>query len=387
MVENSATGTEYLYAPWGGSQVFAAMNGQVVQQAQLPLPGGGVAIYENSTLNYVHPDRLGSERLVSSSTQTMVSDSAYAPFGEQYAAAGSSFYNFTGQQQWTTSGLDDFPFRRYSPVQGRWISPDRAGLAAVDITNPQTWNRYAYVMNNPLANIDPLGLKCGVFHGQPIGCGSFSDAGFGGGDFGDFSGAFSGIWGGGGSGLSGGGGWWAGGGGGPCGAWCAPPASLLGGNAFGACPPGMPNCTVGADNQIYQNQWVPDPNGEPTGSWQLVATGQTFSGFFGQNQGYLSPAACQIQNWSPNNAKPVTPNCDTQPCVRGPEPVKIGPQPKPPKPAAFSCVAAPGSVVPEVPGDPRVDSGEAGNPYADFIAMLFGYAADATNCWSHYFGW
>ena len=43
-------------------------------------------------------------------------------------------------------------------MQGRWISPDPAGIVAVDPSNPQTWNRYAYVMNNPLSYVDPLGL-------------------------------------------------------------------------------------------------------------------------------------------------------------------------------------------------------------------------------------
>jgi hypothetical protein len=49
--------------------------------------------------------------------------------------------------------------------------PDPAGLAAVDLTNPQTWNRYAYVGNNPLGNVDPLGLfvvECRVISGQFI---------------------------------------------------------------------------------------------------------------------------------------------------------------------------------------------------------------------------
>jgi hypothetical protein len=38
----------------------------------------------------------------------------------------------------------------------------------VDITNPQTWNRYAYVANNPLNAIDPLGLiLCGTHESDP----------------------------------------------------------------------------------------------------------------------------------------------------------------------------------------------------------------------------
>jgi hypothetical protein len=49
-------------------------------------------------------------------------------------------------------------FREYHPTQGRWISPDPAGLAAVDLTNPQSLNRYAYVMNNPMVLFDPLGM-------------------------------------------------------------------------------------------------------------------------------------------------------------------------------------------------------------------------------------
>ena len=38
--------------------------------------------------------------------------------------------------------------------------PDPAGLGAVDPTNPQSWNRYAYVLNNPLSSVDPTGLFC-----------------------------------------------------------------------------------------------------------------------------------------------------------------------------------------------------------------------------------
>src|SRR5205814_7660248 len=95
----------------------------------------------------------------------MTSDIAYAPFGEPYASTATSGVSFTGMRSdvigasgGVTNGVYDFLARELPPTQGRWISPDPAGLAAVDPTNPQTWNRYAYVMNNPLNFVDPLGL-------------------------------------------------------------------------------------------------------------------------------------------------------------------------------------------------------------------------------------
>ena len=91
----------------------------------------------------------------------MYFDLSHAPFGETYANSGSTDPAFTGQRQDTVSGLYDFPEREYS-IQGRWTSPDPAGLAAVDPSNPQSWNRYAYVFNDPMNYVDPLGLfTCG----------------------------------------------------------------------------------------------------------------------------------------------------------------------------------------------------------------------------------
>jgi len=117
-----------------------------------------VAVYTSgpSLVRYWHPDWLGSIRPGSNPNQTISYDGAYAPYGEQYAGTGNA--DFTGQVADTETDMYDFLYREYHYIQGRWISPDPAGLAAADPTNPQTWNRYAYVGNNPLALTDPLGL-------------------------------------------------------------------------------------------------------------------------------------------------------------------------------------------------------------------------------------
>jgi RHS repeat-associated protein len=156
----SGTYTEIVYSPTGGK--LALMSGQTLQKGLIPLPGGGQVVYNASGLLYYgHSDHLGSMRLGSTPSRTMYFDLAHAPFGEIYASAGGTNVDpaFTGQRQDTVSGLFDFPAREYSN-EGRWHSPDPAGLTAVDVSTPQSWNRYAYVLNSPLNATDPTGLWC-----------------------------------------------------------------------------------------------------------------------------------------------------------------------------------------------------------------------------------
>ncbi len=141
------------------------MTGQALQKALVPLPGKAMAVYNSSgLLYYAHADMLGSVRLGTTPARGMYFDVAYAPFGETYAPSGSVDPAYTGQmsdtsqRQDTSGGLYDFPLREYS-VQGRWPSPDPAGLASVCFKDPQTQNRYAYVRNNPMSFIDPLGAQ------------------------------------------------------------------------------------------------------------------------------------------------------------------------------------------------------------------------------------
>src|SRR5437868_9539522 len=99
MVErnNSGTFSEIVYAPTGAK--IEIMNGQSYVKSFAQLPGGAMAVWSNGIGWYRHSDHLGSSRFASTSTRTMYSDVAYAPFGEPYAQKASTDLPFTGQNQ------------------------------------------------------------------------------------------------------------------------------------------------------------------------------------------------------------------------------------------------------------------------------------------------
>ena len=117
---------------------------------------------------YVTVDALGSTRLVMQGTQASERHD-FGPYGDELGTAGpwrptvtgygvdATRQKFTGQERDSETGLDYFLARYYSGIQGRFGSPD-PGNAGASPTDPQSWNGYAYVSNNPLTFTDPSGM-------------------------------------------------------------------------------------------------------------------------------------------------------------------------------------------------------------------------------------
>jgi RHS repeat-associated protein len=128
-----------------------------------------------SEVLYVTGDHSGSVRLVtkaSTDPDPMVKVAErhdYRPYGEELFAGtggrttamgypdGSAAplvnQQFTGKERDAETGLDYFGARYFSGAQGRFTSVDPL-LESADPSNPQSWNRYTYALNNPLRYVD-----------------------------------------------------------------------------------------------------------------------------------------------------------------------------------------------------------------------------------------
>ena len=139
--------------------------------------GGLLATIEPTAVNsngarYNTADHLGSPRVVTNSSAGVVSRHDYKPFGEELGegvggrTTGMGFpgssdglrQKFTSKERDNETGLDYFEARYYGSNHARFTSADPL-IASGRPSLPQSWNRYAYVLNNPLILIDPDGLE------------------------------------------------------------------------------------------------------------------------------------------------------------------------------------------------------------------------------------
>jgi RHS repeat-associated protein len=148
---------------------------------QLAAEYGGVPL--TSGTQYLTTDHLGSTRLVTDTAGSITRRYDYLPFGDQLDQSHngrSSAYStvaypvfppdgqplkFTSKERDAETGLDYFGARYMSAAQGRFTSPD-GPFNDQDPADPQSWNLYSYVRNNPLINTDPTGQDC-VYAGVP----------------------------------------------------------------------------------------------------------------------------------------------------------------------------------------------------------------------------
>ena len=99
-------------------------------------------------------DRLGTPLMLTDSTNTVVWEGIYKPFGEAEVNANSSVVNnfrFAGQYYDAETGLHYNYNRYYDPDTGRYLTPDPIGLAG-------GMNLFLYVFNNSVNMIDLYGL-------------------------------------------------------------------------------------------------------------------------------------------------------------------------------------------------------------------------------------
>jgi RHS repeat-associated protein len=111
------------------------------------------------TLSYWHRDHLGSVTVTTDAAGAVVNRSSYDPWGKPRASFPLGDRSRTGDRGFTghehlAGGLIHMNGRIYDPVLGRFLSADIVVQFPDAITS---YNRYAYVLNNPLAYTDPSG--------------------------------------------------------------------------------------------------------------------------------------------------------------------------------------------------------------------------------------
>jgi RHS repeat-associated protein len=182
---NTATGTRFITL---GGTTIAARHG-------------------SSSIDYLIPDRQGTDQLAVDAVTETVTRRQYLPFGQARGTTPTiwpgSDVGYVGGTPDTATSLENLGAREYDPASGRFLSAD----PVLEVTDPTQMGGYDYSGNDPITGSDPTGQmmsicvdKCGDYasptnpdgNPRPPGPGDGHPGNSGGGRGGDGGGASGG---------------------------------------------------------------------------------------------------------------------------------------------------------------------------------------------------
>ncbi len=149
----------YFYDP-EGNPVWEYQAGVGWDVFNLFFNGRNLAANTISGLFWRHLDHLGTPKDETNNTGQLVRHYVPLPFGESMTTLPvSDKYFFTSKERDAETGLDYFGARYHGSPIGRFTSPDESLIDQFP-EDPQSWNLFSYVRNNPLTSVDPTGREC-----------------------------------------------------------------------------------------------------------------------------------------------------------------------------------------------------------------------------------
>ena len=134
-----------------------------------------------NTISLIFSDHLGSSSVLTDEDGNITATYDYYPYGGsriEEEVGGNMNYQYTGKEKDDATGLNYYGARYYEASMGRFTGQDPAVFILHDeaklkemtneqlddlISNPQSLNSYAYVLNNPVKMVDENGEFAGPF--------------------------------------------------------------------------------------------------------------------------------------------------------------------------------------------------------------------------------
>lgn len=154
---------------WSGTSPYGVIKGHYYWGSR------SLAYYYGGATHFEHQDWIGTERMRTSYNGSVEAKFTSLPWGDslqQIKTGGSdtdsNHYAMLDHDAETYT--EHAQFRQYNSTQSQWMSPDPY-TGSYDFGSPQSLNRYAYVINNPINALDPNGAESVIVDGCNDGTG------------------------------------------------------------------------------------------------------------------------------------------------------------------------------------------------------------------------